>query len=144
MFIAVVFADHTISQPHNTVCHILDRIVVRDHNDRISRFLINRLNQLQNFLRSVVIKCTRRLIAQQDIRIFHDRTADCRSLLLTAGELIRQLPLMLINTQGMQKLVHIKRTVTQICAYLHIFPHRQIRDQVVHLKNIAQMLPAVK
>ena len=39
----------------------------------------------------MIIECARRLITEQNIRVLDDRPSDGYSLLLTAGELIREL-----------------------------------------------------
>ena len=84
MFILIILTDHTVSKLDYTIRHIFDCIIMRNHDDRISIFLINGFDQFQNFLGCIVIKCTRRLIAKQDIRVLYDGTANCRSLLLAS------------------------------------------------------------
>ena len=83
-----------------------------NHHDRISIFLVNSLDQLQDFLRSIIIQRTCRFITEQNIRIFHDCTPDCCPLLLSSGKLVWQLVLMFINTQRLHQLIHIQRTIT--------------------------------
>ena len=69
-------ADFAVAQLDDMVCHLPDRFVMRHHNDRISVFLIYLLNELQNFLGGRIIKCAGRLVAEQNIRIFDDCSAD--------------------------------------------------------------------
>ena len=38
---------------------------------------------------------------------------------------------------------NVLQIISQICTNLDIFPHRQIRNQIVHLKHISQMTSAV-
>ena len=42
-----------------------------------------------------------------------------------------------------QQLIHRERAFREISPDLDILPHCQIRDQIVHLKYIAQMLPPI-
>ena len=62
-----------------------------NHDDGISVLLVDLLDQAQNFLGCVVIQCTCRLVAEKNVRIFYNSTTNGRSLLLTAGKLVRQL-----------------------------------------------------
>ena len=48
-------ADLTVTKLHYAVCHILNGIVVGNHDDGISVLLVDLLDQTQNFLRCVVI-----------------------------------------------------------------------------------------
>ena len=58
-----------VAQTHDTVRHILYRVVMRNHNDSVAVFLIDRLDQLQDLLRGRVIQRAGRLIAEEDIRV---------------------------------------------------------------------------
>lgn len=144
MLITVIFADHSITKFYHPVRHILDRIIMCNHHDRISIFLVNGLDQLQDFLRSIIIQRTCRFITEQDVRIFDNCTSNRGSLLLSSGKLVRQLVLMLINSQCVHQFIHIQRTVTQISTNLNIFPEGQVRNQIVHLENVTQMLSPVQ
>ena len=111
MFIPVIFPDHAVTQLHNTVCHILDGIIVRDHHDSIAILLIDRLDESEDFLGRIVIQCTGWFVTQQDVRVLDDCTANGTSLLLSTGQLIWQLSLMLIDAQCMKQFIHIQRMV---------------------------------
>ena len=91
----------------------------------------------------MIIECARRLIAEQNIRVLDDRPSDGYSLLLTAGELIRELVSVLIKSQRMSQFINIQRMIGQIRADLDIFLYVQIPDQVIHLKDITEMLAPV-
>ena len=90
MFVLIILTDHTISKLDYTIRHIFDCIIMSNHDDRISIFLINGFDQFQNLLGCIVIKRTRRFITEQDIRILYDSTTNCCSLLLASGQLIRK------------------------------------------------------
>ena len=89
MFIHVIFPDHPIAKLHHPVSHILNGIVVRYHDDGVAVFLVYRLDQLQDFLGGLIIQCSCRLIAEKNVRILYNGTADSSPLLLTAGKLCR-------------------------------------------------------
>ena len=86
MFVLIILTDHTISKLDYTIRHIFDCIIMSNHDDRISIFLINGFDQFQNLLGCIVIKRTRRFITEQDIRILYDSTTNCCSLLLASGQ----------------------------------------------------------
>ncbi len=108
MLVLIVFTDHSISKFYHTIRHVLDCIIMCYHDHRISVFLVHCFDQFQNFLGSIVIKRTCRFITEQDIRILYDSTANCRSLLLASGQLVRKFSLMFKKTQCMQKFIYIQ------------------------------------
>ncbi|UWG07261.1 MAG: hypothetical protein [Bacteriophage sp.] len=65
-------------------------------------------------------------------------------MLLTAGKLIGKLSLVLIDSQRMEQFIYIQRLITEIGSHLYILPHCKIGDQIIHLKNISQMLTPVQ
>ena len=76
-----------VAQTHDTVRHILYRVVMRNHNDSVAVFLIDRLDQLQDFLGGIIIQGSCRLIAKKNIRILYNGSANGSPLLLTAGKM---------------------------------------------------------
>ena len=105
MFIHIIFPDHPIAKFHHPVSHILDGIVMRYHDDGVSVFLVYRLDQLQDFLGGLIIQCSCRLIAEKNVRILYNGTADSSPLLLTAGKLVGKLSLVLIDSQRMEQFI---------------------------------------
>ena len=103
----LVFSDLAITKLYYAVCHILNGIVVGNHDDGISVLLVDLLDQTQNFLRCVVIQCTCRLVAKKDVRIFYNSTTNGSSLLLSTGELVGKLMSVLIKSQCVKQLVNI-------------------------------------
>ena len=89
-------ADDTVTKTKYMISHFPDRLIMCNHNDRISILMIDILDQLQNLLGCVVVQCARRFVTEQNIRVFYDRTTDGNTLLLPAGKLIGKLVLMLI------------------------------------------------
>ena len=74
--------------------------------------MVDGFDQLEDFLGCIVIQRTGRLVAEQDVRIFYNGTANGSSLLLDSGKLIGKFPLMFIKSQGSKQLIHIQRPVT--------------------------------
>ncbi len=144
MLIEVIFADHPIAKLHHPVSHIFDGIVMRYHDDGVAVFLVYRLDQLQDFLGGIIIQGSCRLIAKKNIRILYNGSANGSPLLLTAGKLIGKLSLVLIDSQRMEQFIYIQRLITEIGSHLYILPHCKIGDQIIHLKNISQMLTPVQ
>ena len=52
--------------------------------------------------------------------------------------------LVLIDSQRMEQFIYIQRLITEIGSHLYILPHCKIWDQIIHLKNISQMLTSVQ
>ena len=117
---------------------------MRYHDDGVAVFLVYRLDQLQDFLGGLIIQCSCRLIAEKNVRILYNGTADSSPLLLTAGKLVWKLSLVLIDSQRMEQFIYIQRLITEIGSHLYILPHCKIWDQIIHLKNISQMLTSVQ
>lgn len=70
--------------------------------------------------------------------------ADSRSLLLAAGNLIRQLVFMIPKAQHVKQFIHVQRCVTEICSHLDVFLHCEVRDKVVLLEYVSQMFSAIQ
>ena len=133
-----------VAQTHDTVRHILYRVVMRNHNDGVAVFLIDRLDQLQDLLRGRVIQRAGRLIAEEDIRVLHNGASDGGSLLLTAGKLVRQLLSVIIEAERVKQLIHVQRLLTQISADFDVLTDGQVGDEVIHLENVTQMFAAIE
>ena len=114
-----------------------------DHDYRGAVLLVHRLDELQYLLRGVVVQRAGRLVAQQYIRVLHDGSADGAPLLLTSRKLGRQLVAVLVQPQGFQYVVHVKRVVAEVCAGFNVLLYVEIRDKVVHLEYVAQVPAAV-
>ena len=67
--------------------------------------MVDGFDQLEDFLGCIVIQSTGRLVAEQDVRIFYNGTANGSSLLLASRKLIGKLSLVLIKSQGMKQLM---------------------------------------
>ena len=72
--------------------HRRKRGIMRDDHYGHALCLANILQQLQHFLAGLVIERTGRLIAQQQLRLFGNRAGDGYTLLFAAGQLCREIP----------------------------------------------------
>ena len=52
-----------------------------DHDDGLAVFLVERLQQAEDFIAGLAVEITRRLIAQEQRGIRHDGAGDARALL---------------------------------------------------------------
>ena len=111
MLIQIIFADHTVTDTDNPVCHVFDGIIMSNHDNGISVFLIHGFNQLQDLFGSIVVQSTGWLIAEQDIRVLYNRTSNGSTLLLTTGKLIGEFTLMICKTKCIKKFIHIQGMV---------------------------------
>ena len=91
MRVDIIMADTAIPELNHMVSHIFNGLIVSDHDDGVSIFPIHILDQLQYFLRCVVVQRSGRLVAEQNIRIFDNCTPYGSPLLLSAGKLVRKL-----------------------------------------------------
>ena len=53
MRIGLIFI--TFTQAHNTICHILDGVIMRHHDDGVSVFSIDGFNEFENFFGCMVM-----------------------------------------------------------------------------------------
>ena len=115
-----------------------------DHDDGVAVLLVDGLYELQYLLAGLVIQRAGGLIAKQDVRILNDGTANGGALLLAAGKLVGQFSAVIPQAQQVEQLIHIQRAAGEVSAHLDVFPHGQVRDEVVHLEDVAQMAAAVE
>ena len=135
--------DNAVTQLYDMVCHVPYSLVVSDHDNGVAVLLVDLLDELEDLLRGRVIERTCRLVTEQNIRIFDYGSADGNSLLLTALKLIRELIAVLEKSEYLQKLVNIERLIGEVCARLDILLYIQVRDKIVHLENVAEVLAPV-
>ena len=86
--IALCLHNLSIKQADGAMGYLGIMLIMRYHDDGVSVFLVYRLDQLQDFLGGIIIQGSCRLIAEKNVRILHNGTADSSPLLLTAGKLI--------------------------------------------------------
>ena len=116
---------------------------MRDHDDGVAVLFVDVFDQLQDLLGRGIVQRAGRLVAEEDVRILHDGAADGHALLLAAGELVGQLVPVLVEPERVQQLVNIQRRVREIGADLDVLLDVQVGDQVIELKDVAQVLAAV-
>ena len=65
--------------------------IMRDHNDRLAVFAVQRLEQVQDLVAGLAVEVTGGLVAEQQGRIGDNRARDAYALLLPAGKLAREM-----------------------------------------------------
>ena len=143
MAVALVAAHGAVAQLDDVVGHVADGLVVRDHDDGVAVLFVDVFDQLQDLLGRGIVQRAGWLVAEEDVRILHDGAADGHALLLATGELVGQLVPVLVEPERVQQLVNIQRRVREIGADLDVLLDVQVGDQVIELKDVAQVLAAV-
>ena len=110
----------TVLKADQAIGHGRQRGVVGDDDDRNALLAASVLQQLQDLLAGFIVKCARGLVAQQQARVFDERTADGTALLLAARDLARELVAVLVKTQRTQQVVDIERFLDR-CAVTSMF-----------------------
>ena len=116
MFVQFNLLDLAALHMDNTVRHRAECQVVRDNDHRHVVLAAGFLQQLQDQLASVVVQRARRLVAEQQLRIFRQRAGDCHTLLLATGKLRREIVLARRQTN----LVQHRRWIRRILADLRL------------------------
>ena len=87
----LVFGQASVAQAQHAVGHAGDGGVVRYDYESAAVPLVYVLHEFEHFFRSLVVEGARGLVAQDKARVLHERAADGAALLLTAGDLAREL-----------------------------------------------------
>src|SRR5690606_36671412 len=120
-----------------------NRSVVSDHRGGCAKLAVDAFNHLENLHACFVIERTRRLIAQQDIGAFGNRSGDGDPLLFTARKLRRKMVRPLTETHKRQRFTRV-HPVLCYCSYQgDAFSCAQARYQVVELKDETYVSPPV-
>src|SRR6516164_5251189 len=61
--------------------------IMRDHDDGLAEFLVERLHEREDFVSALRVEITSRFVGHNDARIRNDRACDGHTLFLTSGEL---------------------------------------------------------
>ena len=92
------------------------------------------LQQLQNLFSGVIVKRSRRLIAEQEFRILGDRTRDRHPLLFSSGKLRRKVIFAVRQSHFCEHLPGIERISAHLRRKFHILYRCEIRHQIVELE----------
>ena len=94
-------------------------------------------------LAGIVVQGAGWLVAQQQLGILGQGPGDGHPLLLTAGELCREVAHPVRQPHGAQHLRRVQGVPADLSGQLHVLQGRQVRDQVVKLKDKADVVAAV-
>ena len=92
------------------VCHRRQRRIMCDKNNRNPFLPTGILQEFQNLPPGSIVQRSRRLIAQKQFWIFCQGPCDRHSLLLSAGQLGREITFPVFQTYFIQRLRSIQRT----------------------------------
>ena len=140
----LIRADRAVAQADNAVGHALYGVVMRNKDNGVAVFFVHALDEVEYLLGGLVVKRARRLVAQQDVGVFDYRPADGGALLLAAGKLRGHLVPVLPQAERFEDILRRQGLVGKIRADLDVFLDRQVRDEVIRLENIAQVLAAIQ
>src|SRR6188508_106295 len=121
--------------------------IVRNHDDGLAMPLVQRLQQVQDLVARLPVEITRRLVAEQQRRVRHDRARDADALLLAAGELARPVLRAILQADEAQGRLDAlaplaAREPRQQQRQLDVALGREHRQQVVHLEDEADVVRA--
>ena len=116
---------------------------MRDDDDRHAGVARRVLQEPQDLLARYVVEGTRRLVAQEQTRLFGECASDGHALLLTAGELRREVAAPLRESHLGEYLRRIAVHMADVCCHLDVFERREVLYQIIELKDKAHFIPAV-
>ena len=136
----------------NAVVHAVDLVrhggdvfVVRDHDERLVLDLFGFQKKLHQLRRALLVEVAGRLVGEHQRRIVHKRPGDRDTLLLTAGQFVRQMVDAVRDAENFQKLVDVRiRELPSVEQGGHddVFKRCEYGDQIVILENKADVLTA--
>ena len=140
----------TNTAPKNPVTHIKDPVrdlgdfrVVGDDEQRFFVVPVKIPEKLQDLDAGAAVESSRWFIAEQHVRVLAERSGDGHALLLSAGELCREMAGAVRETHFLHKFLCVKRIRGQARGELHIFKDRQAREQVIELEYKTHMTSSV-
>lgn len=133
---AALDADHPVG-------HVAEGLVVGDDDDGHAETPAGVLQQLQNRLARVIVQGARRLVTEEQLRVLREGPGDGDALLLTAGELGREVLRPLLQAHLFQHLPRVQGPGRELRRDLDVLERREIRDQVIELEHKAHVVSAV-
>jgi hypothetical protein len=135
--------DASAAEPQHPVGHSGDRRIMRDDHGRGAELLIDARDGGQHDLAGIIIECSGRLVAQQNIRRFDDGSGDGDALLFAAGKLRRKMIEPLGQPDQGQRRARVERLIGDFVHQRDVFEYREARNQIVELEHEADMLAPV-
>jgi hypothetical protein len=109
-----------------------------DDHGRAAIFVADIHDQGKNLLGGLVTEGAVRLVAEQELRLLHQRAPDRAALLLASRYLRRELVALVPEPQRPEQPVHIERIFRKILAYLDVLANREVLDEVIELEDEAK------
>ena len=133
--------DVTILHQHDVIRHRHGfGLVMRDVDGGNAQLRLNLLQLIAHLIAELRVEVAKRLVQQEHLRIAHQRTSQCHTLTLTAGELRRLAVKQFIQTQHRGHRVHalldfFLRRFLGFQRKRHVLAHGHVRIQRVFLEH---------
>ena len=137
--------DSSVLNTDNTVRKLRDLLIVRDHDDRLGKLLAADLQQAEHILTGPGIQVAGRFVRQYDGRFRRQCTGDRHSLLLPAGQVIRQVRKLRRQSQHIDNSIDIgsvRLISIQLYRKHNILIHIENGYKIVILEHKANISPA--
>ena len=140
-----VFGNHlTVEQPDNPVAELGIPLGVGNHHD-CSAVFVQSGEQVHHLLTMRRVEVSGRFVGQDELRIGHHCPSHCHPLLLTSGELHREVLFAMNNLHLIEGSLHLFAAFAGFISKInewkfHIFKHIQLIYQVEILKNKANIV----
>lgn len=132
-----------VAKAQHAVCHLGDGGVVRHDHDGAAVLPVHALHEFKHFFRGLVIEGARRLVAQDEARVLHERAADGAALLLAAGDLAGELVAVLPEAERAQEVLHGQRVLGEVRGDLDVLLDGEVWHEVIELEDEAKLATAV-
>ena len=99
--------------------------------------------QIQHLFARFAVQRASRFVAEQQRRVFAQRSGNGYTLLLAAGELGREVVHSLSQPNLLQHFTRIKRAFADLLRQFDVLQRRQVRHQIVELKDETHVVAAV-
>src|SRR5664280_2484186 len=138
---------------HQPILHVVDTVkaldhsaIVRDADHGAATLSSNPTKKSHDALAALGVQSSCWLVGEDDLRCVGERAGDRNALLLAAGESFRQVPLTFADAQIIEQLLRDAhgpgpRDSSGLQRHQHVFSRGQEQDEIVRLKDEAEMLP---
>ena len=116
---------------------------MRDDHDGHTGFVRGILQQFENRLAGIVVQSAGRLVTEQQFRILGERARDRDTLLLTAGELRREIIDAGSKSDLGQCFPGVHRILADLRGQRNVLERGQVLNQIVELKNKTDLVASV-
>ena len=135
--------NSTVGEPDDPVGHTGDGRIVRDDDGGGAELAVHTVERVKHDHAGGDIERPGGLVAEEDVGPLCDRSRDCDPLLLTPGELRREVIEPMARPTSAERLFRRHRLLDDLGDQRHVLAGRQAGNQVVELKDETDVRPAV-